>query len=692
MAKLDIKFVDEMGNNLNRYKAIDVNTGAEYVFDLSRNGTITIPGTPLNAEIMNAIIEAINSIDLVNNVIQQKVLCPHRYEITGDTGNEHGLAIEDQQMLLDRIQGRTLVKNQLINKSNLPQTQTINGITFTNNGDGSFTVNGTTNSEIASIIIPIDLEINSSHKYFLRGCPSGGGVNKYLLDSSIGGYDEGEGKILNTSNLYNPKLTIIIYGGVTVSNLKFIPQLIDLTLKYGAGKEPTTVEQVLNDMQGYEEYDEGSFIHSKNNLISTGRNVWDEEWELGTINQFGELQPSNTSIRSKNIIRCSSGQECFVTDDNANVIITFYDNNNNKINYTGYGAYQNCYGGGSHTFTTPQNTAYMRFRLSSNYGTTYNHDICINVSDESFNGKYEPYQEDVMVVNEELKAFEYIDNITNEKVNKGKLVDLGTLDYAYTGSYFYANIRDGKTVPANVIGNIRCTKYPTVSAIDCYSGNAGNSIAGIDEMYNVIYIYDSNYTDAATFKQAMSGVMLYYETTTETREPLQLPRGMTVTKYGMQIQQGTIPYLLTKTYSLNIRAQVKANIQIDKEQQAQINELKNQNKTKVFEMIADGFVGGIGQTLISLPNTFLDLVNRYDELNFQFVVENENQLDINNYTISTYFVKKMIIHGFPIRYLMGNVYVQFGANGETDIENSYTIVFEHKDGKEIADGEITGIR
>ena len=60
MAKLNITFVNEVGNNLNRYKAIDVNTGEEYLFDLSRNGTITTPGTPLNAEIMNAIVSAIN--------------------------------------------------------------------------------------------------------------------------------------------------------------------------------------------------------------------------------------------------------------------------------------------------------------------------------------------------------------------------------------------------------------------------------------------------------------------------------------------------------------------------------------------------------------------------------------------------------------------------------------------------------
>jgi hypothetical protein len=38
----------------------------------------------------------------------------------------------------------------------------------------------------------------------------------------------------------------------------------------------------------------------------------------------------------------------------------------------------------------------MKFRLTDAYGTTYNNDICINISDASRNGVYEPYKESIL--------------------------------------------------------------------------------------------------------------------------------------------------------------------------------------------------------------------------------------------------------------------------------------------------------
>lgn len=58
---LNITFVNEVGTNLNRYRAVDTNTNTTYIFDLARAGNITQAGTKLTAEIMNKIIEEINS-------------------------------------------------------------------------------------------------------------------------------------------------------------------------------------------------------------------------------------------------------------------------------------------------------------------------------------------------------------------------------------------------------------------------------------------------------------------------------------------------------------------------------------------------------------------------------------------------------------------------------------------------------
>lgn len=62
MAKINWVFQDEQGTNLNRYRATNVETGEEVVFDLLRGGNISIVGTPLNAEKLNSLISAINDL------------------------------------------------------------------------------------------------------------------------------------------------------------------------------------------------------------------------------------------------------------------------------------------------------------------------------------------------------------------------------------------------------------------------------------------------------------------------------------------------------------------------------------------------------------------------------------------------------------------------------------------------------
>jgi hypothetical protein len=42
----------------------------------------------------------------------------------------------------------------------------------------------------------------------------------------------------------------------------------------------------------------------------------------------------------------------------------------------------------------------------------------------------------------------------------------------------------------------------------------------------------------------------------------------------MQLQDGSVPYTFTKRYSVNISAQLKSNIEADRGQQQQLNNLK----------------------------------------------------------------------------------------------------------------------
>ena len=139
--------------------------------------------------------------------------------------------------------------NNLLDKSKFPATQTIKGITYTNNGDGTITANGTAESGSGFRLDIFYIEGNKT--YLMRGCPKEGAANKYFIFDGYGntGSDLGSGVIKTVSGSDSVKCSPILYivTGHTVSNLVFIPELFDLTSIYGEGNEPTTVEQFLKD-------------------------------------------------------------------------------------------------------------------------------------------------------------------------------------------------------------------------------------------------------------------------------------------------------------------------------------------------------------------------------------------------------------------------------------------------------------
>ena len=169
---------------------------------------------------------------------------------------------------LPMYKGRYKVSDvcQLLDKSKYPATQTVNGVTFTNNGDGTITVNGTATAAIQLELSRFNPIVN--HIYLCIGCPSGGDSSKYRLEASIydnsdnwkdGFSDRGNGNI--SSRLEEDRyiaIRIQIASGYTTNNLVFKPQLFDLTEMYGAGNEPTTVEEFRqkypNELYPYSPY------------------------------------------------------------------------------------------------------------------------------------------------------------------------------------------------------------------------------------------------------------------------------------------------------------------------------------------------------------------------------------------------------------------------------------------------------
>ena len=129
----------------------------------------------------------------------------------------------------DTIVGGTVGWNQYI--PNYPATTTINGVTFTNNGD-SITVNGTATGGDAVLDLTFGWPINGV--YFLHGCPSGGSTSTYYL-GNLSWFDVGNGYFIkDTAAPSGHGFRIYVKDGVTVSNKVFVPQATNITQMFGS--------------------------------------------------------------------------------------------------------------------------------------------------------------------------------------------------------------------------------------------------------------------------------------------------------------------------------------------------------------------------------------------------------------------------------------------------------------------------
>lgn len=308
---------------------------------------------------------------------------------------------------------------------------------------------------------------------------------------------------------------------------------IDLTLMFGAGNEPDLEDCEKLFTKDYYDYDAGTW----RNLISTcgcgtgqktvGFNQWDEQTIFGYYNGATGIHTDTTAqICSANPIRVLPNTYYFV--NNSYVTIIYFDANMTCIGYSM----------GTKTFTTSNDCCYILINIEPQYGTTYNHDICINISDPKRNGEYKPYN--AHTYNHDITTMTGINPNTGERevvfetgmksagsvydrlYNDGngnavckKMcgdVDMGTLNWTYDGGIFMSSpISDitTKSTPS-VLNNIVCSKYQTVNQNEFNFFDKAIIKQNYSTADNVV-VRDSSYSDATTFKSAMDGVELIYE-------------------------------------------------------------------------------------------------------------------------------------------------------------------------------------
>lgn len=407
------------------------------------------------------------------------------------------------------IKGNTAKWNQLLDNYT-STTKNVNSVSFVYDANSKCTVSGTATSSggRTTRLHANNFSLTKNHKYYIT-IPFSGIIyfsdatdNAYITERTV------QKKAIITFTESKDKVYI---GHNTVLSRTYEDegyfQLIDLTLIYGARNEPTSVEQFEADYKRwfgkpltYEPYDAGSFRNVMMSAIKTvGFNQWDEEWEVGGLDNYtGATTNQNDRIRSKNFISCFPNTNYFIrfTDnaDKTTIYVYFYDSSKNYISYLS--------GRGNQVIVSPNNACYMKFRTYNDYGTIYNHDICINLSWSGYrNGEYEPYWESiknfpvtqltgklngqgesvVIFPNGMKKAINAFDEIKVENsITKGlvrnEIVDLGNYNWIKYEDFAYIYPSFGLSNYDNLI----IDKYPVYYCPD-------NQLPNIDTVYFQAY-------------------------------------------------------------------------------------------------------------------------------------------------------------------------------------------------------------
>lgn len=148
------------------------------------------------------------------------------------------------------------------------------GVTYTNNGDGSITVNGTPTGTYYSVFgknIRLDA-IKYDHKYIAYSTDYSPVVNQLIIANYQGGYFHKFANQIFTFPEHDYTrfvFEIRVNLNQTVNNIVVSPQLFDLTEMFGAGNEPKTVAEFKAKFPNdYYPYSPNCFVTSYDERMS----------------------------------------------------------------------------------------------------------------------------------------------------------------------------------------------------------------------------------------------------------------------------------------------------------------------------------------------------------------------------------------------------------------------------------------
>ena len=166
---------------------------------------------------------------------------------------------------------------------------------------------------------------------------------------------------------------------------------------------------------------------------------------------------------------------------------------------------------------TPTEDTLVVFRLWNGAGQDIDA-MTVSLEIGSTVTEYEEYRSEVIPISWQSKAGTVyggtVDPANGKLIATHAMVDMGTLNWYYvsTRGIMEASPEGVKPFPNNDVASCLCSQYKSATYGVIYD-NSQDKAVGI-AINGRIYVYDSAYTDAASFKAAMSGVQLVYELAT----------------------------------------------------------------------------------------------------------------------------------------------------------------------------------
>ena len=511
--------------------------GSTFTFDVT-DGEVTNESLAEALEDFSANGTVANAEQLTTN-IRANDQTPYLFRTAGGS-----VDIGDREYI-NGIVGGSLVWNQLVRIPQNDQSKTVDGITFTDHRDGSFTLDGTATSARNFEVSSYFMDIIKDHIYLCLTDDS-----TRITFAPNYNIRKGNKVIKADSTVTTVRPALFVDNGDTFNNVTTKPQFIDLTQKFGS----TIADYIYSLEQAtagsgvaffktlfpkpYYAYNAGE-LKSVKGLVShdmVGFNVYNHE--TGKAKLLGGHPYQITGAYTA--LSYSTGET--ITPNSSGI---FTPTDDGELTVTG------------------------------GNGTT----TCVHLTwDNSRNGEYEPYQKWSYPLDSDLELRGipkiengnlYYDGDTYESdgtvTRKYGVVDLGTLTWTYNDGLhlLLAEISGLKNVASSVVGNIVCSQYPTGKYIDLYDNRANKTIATRSGATQGVAVYDTAYTDGATFKASVSGVYLVYELatpTTESADPYTSPQIVSdfgTEEYVIDDDVFAIPVGHNTDYPINLKAKVE---------------------------------------------------------------------------------------------------------------------------------------